>query len=133
MNTCFAALRFEKIDDVRGRIVAKQLTERFFMKGDIVFANKGDEISRCVARESGLGKMGVGGEKIFRSAMKIGKVAAATPGNKNLLADPVGMFEDGYAPPTLSGERSTEETGGTSTKDENIELPRHEKTVTQGN
>jgi hypothetical protein len=47
-----AAFRFEKVGDFVCGIVAEELAQRFFVIGDAVLFDKGDEIRRGVAGES---------------------------------------------------------------------------------
>ena len=98
-----AAFLLQHSGDLGGRAIAKKLAERFLVIGDAVLLHQGDEIGGRVTRKTGLGKVGIGGDKIFRRAMNVGEVAATSPGNEDFLADAVGVFQDGDAAAALAG------------------------------
>ena len=56
----------EEIDDLLGRTIAKKLAAGFFVIGDAVLFDEGDEIVLCVAGEGRNTKARVVGEKIIR-------------------------------------------------------------------
>ena len=47
--------------------------------------DQGDEIGRRVTGQRRFGEVRIGGDKIFRTAMKIGEIAAAAAGDKDFL------------------------------------------------
>src|ERR1700716_1818202 len=79
MNLCveedayagFAAFVLKHLEDVLGRTVAKHLSKRFFVIGDPVLLNQGDEIGGGVKRQSGLCEVGIRGKKNFLGAMNV--------------------------------------------------------------
>ena len=68
-----------------------------------MFRNQREKILRRVTGQRGLAKMWIRGNEVFRSAMNIGKVAAAAAGDENLLSDFVRVVQHGYPFTVLSG------------------------------
>ncbi len=97
-----AAFGFEHVGDVAGGVVAEELAEGFFVVGDAMFFDEGEEIRGSVAGQGGFGEVGIRGEEILRLAMDVGEVAAASAGDEDFLADAVGVFEDGDATAALA-------------------------------
>ncbi len=62
-----------------------------------------DEIRGRVAGQRRLGKMRIRGKEILGLAVEVGEIAAAAAGDENLLAQTVGVFEQGDAPAALAG------------------------------
>ncbi len=119
-----AAFGFEHVGDVAGGTVAEELTEGFFVVGDAMLFDEGDEIRGGVAGQGGFGEVGIGGEEILRLAMDVGEVAAASAGDEDFLADAVGVFEDGDATAALGGFDGAEQAGGAGADYQNVELMR---------
>lgn len=116
-----ATFGFEESSDVCGGTIAEKLAERFFVVGDAVLFDEGDEIGGSVAGQGGFGKVRICGMKIFGGGVKVGEIAAASTGNEDFLADAVGVFDDGDAATPFAGFEGTEKAGGASTKDQDIE------------
>jgi hypothetical protein len=112
---------FEKMGDFRRGVVAEELAERFFVVGDAVLFDEGDEILWRVARERGFCEMGIGGEEIFGIGVEIGEVAAASAGDEDFFAGAIGEFDNGDAAATLSSLEGAEKSGGASAEDEDVE------------
>ena len=94
------------------------------MVGDAINFNKSDEISRSEAGEGGFGELGIGGEKIIRSAMKVGEIAASTARDEDFLAETISAFKDGDATAALPCFDGAEKAGGSSTENDGIEFAR---------
>ena len=117
-----AAFGFQHGGDQACGVIAEELPKRFFVIGDFVFFDEGDEIGGSVAREGGFGEVGILREEVFRLAMEIGEVAAAAPGDKDFFADFFGVFEEEDTAVTLAGFDGAEEAGGAGTEDDCIEV-----------
>ena len=52
--------------------------------------------------------------------MEIREIAAAATGDKNFLPQPLGMFEDGYPPPTLARFDGTHQPGGAAAENQSV-------------
>lgn len=114
------AFGFEEIANVSGGIVAEELTESFFVIGDVMFLEEGEEIGRSVTGKGGFGEMGIGGKEILGRGVDVGEIAAATTRDEDFFADAVGMFEDSYAAAAFAGFEGTEETGGAGAEDQDV-------------
>ena len=97
-----AAFGFQHVGDVAGGVVAEELAERFFVVGDAMLFDEGEEVRGGVAGQGGLGKVGIGGEEILRLAMDVGEIAAASAGDEDFLADAVGVLQDRDAAAALA-------------------------------
>ena len=80
------ALALEHGDDVVGGAVAEELAEGFFVVGDAVLFDEGDDVGWGVAGEGGLGEVGVFGEEVFGAGVEVGEVAAASAGDEDFFA-----------------------------------------------
>jgi len=112
---------FEQVDDFGGGIVAEELAESFFVPGDAMFSDESKKIIGRETGEGGFGKVGIGGEEIFRCCVNVGEIAAAAAGDEDFFADAVGMFEDGDAAAAFAGFDGAEEAGGAGAQDQNVE------------
>jgi hypothetical protein len=119
------AFGFEEVGDVRGGVVAEKLAESFFVVGDTMLFDESDEVSWSEAGEGGFGEVGIGGEEIFGSGVKVGEIAAAAAGNEDFLADAVGVLEKGDTASAFSGFNGAEQTSGAGAEDEDIEGAGH--------
>lgn len=115
-----AALGFEEICNLRSGIVAEKLSERFLVEGDAMLFDEGDEIRGSEAGKSGFGEVGIRGEKIFRSGMDVGEVAATTAGDEDFFADAVGVLEYGHPTAAFAGLGGAEEAGGAGAEDQDV-------------
>jgi len=59
--------------------------------------DEGEKIFRREAGERGFGEIGIGRVEILGPGMNVGEIAAATTGDEDLLADAVGVLDDGDA------------------------------------
>ena len=66
-------------DDILGRGIAKQLTQGFFVIGDIVALHQINEIPLGIARQCGFREMGVFGQEIFSTGVDIRKLHRPPP------------------------------------------------------
>ena len=88
--------------DLLRRAIAKELPQSLFVVSDTMSFDQGDEISRCVTRQCRPGKVRIGGDKVFWTAMQVGEVAAPTARNQNFLAHPLGALEQRHPPPATA-------------------------------
>ena len=88
-------------DDLLRAIIAKQLPQFLFVKGDAVFLHERDEILWCKARERRLRKIGIVRKKVLWLCVQVGEVAAPAATNQNLFADFFRAFDDDNFAPTL--------------------------------
>jgi hypothetical protein len=117
LNLRGPAFAFEQIGDFRGRIVAEELAESFFVVGDAMLLDERDKIRGSVARQGGFGEMGIRGGEIFRRGVKVGEIATSAAGDKNLFADAVGVFDDCDAAATFACFKGAEEACGAGAED----------------
>ena len=82
-----SALLFQHGNNVAGRPVAKELSQRLLVPGDVVFFYQLQEIRRGVAGQRGLGEVRVRGEEVFRRGVQVGEVAAAPTRDQDLFAN----------------------------------------------
>src|SRR5258708_3188454 len=107
-------------------MVAKKLPQRLFVVGNFVFFDQSDKVRRRISRQSGLGKVWIGGDEIFRLAINIGEIAAAAAGNQDFLAQSVGAFNDRHAPAAFSGFCGAEKSRSTRPEDQHVRAPGHQ-------
>ena len=79
--------RFEHGDDGFRFVVAKQLTERLFVKADAMFVEHGDEVLRGEARQRGAAEMRVVREIVFRFGVEVGEVTATAAGDADFFGE----------------------------------------------
>ena|SRR5438067_1901349 len=92
--------------------------------------DEADEIRRRVARHRRLGEVGIGGEEVFRRAMNIGEVAAASSGDENFLSEPIGMIQHGDATSALAGFDGTHKPCRATAENECVEMMNHPRQPT---
>ena len=115
------ALGEEHVEDVVGGAVAEELAEGFFVPGDAVFFDEGEEVLRGEAGERGFGKVRVGGEEVFRAGVEVGEVASPAAGDEDFFAGAVGVLEDEGAASAAAGFEAAHETSGSGSEDENVD------------
>jgi hypothetical protein len=120
VDSGFGALGEEHGDDFFCRTVAEELAEGFFVVGNAVFFDEGDEVLGRVTSESGAGEVWIGGKEAFGPRVEIGEVAAASAGDEDLLADAVGVVEDKDAASAAAGLEGAHQTGGSGPEDEHV-------------
>ena len=79
-----------------------------------------DKICRREASQGGLGKVRIGGEKVFRGSVQVGEVAPAPTGDQDLFADAAGMFNQEDTLPSPACMNSTEKPRRAGAHDQNI-------------
>jgi hypothetical protein len=85
-----------------------------------MFFNEGDEIRGRVTGQRGFREVFVRGDKIFRPAMKVGEIAAATAGDQDFLADAIGVLQYGDASAAFAGLDGAEQAGGAGAKNQGV-------------
>jgi hypothetical protein len=103
-------------------VVAEKLAESFFVIGNAVFLDEGDEVGGSVAGEGGLGEVGIFGEEVLRLGVEIRKIATATTGDEDFLADFFGALEEHYAAAALSGFDSAHESGSAAAQNDHVKV-----------
>jgi hypothetical protein len=117
-----AAFRFQHVrDDFRG-VIAEKLAQRLLVVGDVVFFNQRDEIGGRVAGEGGFRKVIVCGDEVFRPAMEVSEIAAASAGDQDFLSDAVGALQYGDTAPAFAGLYGAEQTCGPCAKNQSVKL-----------
>ena len=112
-----AAFGFEERSDVGGGTITEKLAECFFMVRDVVLFDECQEIGRSVTGQRGFGEMWIGGMKVFGGGVDIGEVAAASTGDEDFFADPVGVLDERDAAAAFGGFECAEKSGGASAED----------------
>src|SRR5580698_6367246 len=90
------------------------------MLGDFMALYHLDKICRREASQGGLGKVRIGGEKVFRGSVQVGEVAPAPTGDQDLFADAAGMFNQEDTLPSPACMNSTEKPRRAGAHDQNI-------------
>src|SRR5208337_4580492 len=121
-----AAFGFEHVGDVAGGVVAEELAEGFFVIGDAMFFDEGEEVCGGVACQGGFGEVGIRGEEILRLAMNVGEVAAAPAGDEDFFADAVSVFQDGDAAAALARFDGAQQACSAAADYQNVEFLRQE-------
>jgi hypothetical protein len=67
-----------------------------------MFLDHGDEVCGSKSGQCGLRKVRVFGEKVFRTAVDVRKVAPAASGDEYFFPDAFGMVEQNYTPPAAA-------------------------------
>ena len=111
----------EQIDNLLRGAVAEELAERFLVIRDAVPLNEPDKICGRVARERRFGEVGIGGEEIAGLRVQVGEVAAASAGDEDLLARPLGALEDRDTASAAAGFDGGHEARSATAEDEDIE------------
>ena len=114
LNVGGATFRCEQVGDFGGGIVAQELAKRFFVVGNAMFFDEIEKVRGSETGERGFGEVRVSGNEVFRPALSVSEIAAATAGNEDFLADAFGMLQDSYAAAALPCLNSAKEAGGAS-------------------
>ncbi len=115
-----AALRFQHGHDLLRRAVAEELAQSFLVVGDRVLLHQRNEIRGRVARQRGLGKVRIGGDEIFRTAVQVGEVAAPAAGDQDLFADALGPLQHGHAAPAPAGFNGAHQAGCSAAENDHV-------------
>ena len=96
---------FEHPQNVVCRPVAEKLSSRFLVIGDVMFFEQSNEVCRCIPCQCGFREVWICGYEVFRLAVDVGEVAAASTGNEDLLASAIRVLNHGDTAPTFAGLR----------------------------
>ena len=125
------AFGFEHAENVAGGAVAEKLAQSFLVIRDVVLFDQGNEIRGRVAGECRLGEVRIRGKEVFRTAVKVGEVAASAAGDQNFFAQAVGVFEHRDAAAALAGFDGAHQAGCAAAENECIEGVGH-RAIVQG-
>src|ERR1700693_5603546 len=78
LYSCGPALGFEQLHNILGGAVAEKLAKRLLVIRNVVSFNQRNEVGRFVPGQSGFGEVGICGIEMFRPAMEVGEIAAAS-------------------------------------------------------
>jgi hypothetical protein len=93
------------------------LPERFFVVRNAMLFNQRDEIRGRVPGQRGFREVLIRGDEIFRLAMKVGEITAASTGDEDFLADAIRALQHGHAPPAFAGLDGAKQASGSGAKD----------------
>lgn len=102
----------QHVHNLSGGTVAKELSQGLLVIGDAMLLDQGDEVRGRIAGERGPGEVRIGGEKVFRRAVEIGEVAAASAGDEDLLADALRVVQHRDAAAPLRGHHRAHQARG---------------------
>src|SRR5579864_1348939 len=115
-----AALGLKHGDDLLRRSITEKLAQSFLVIGNAVFFHQRNKIGRRVTGQGGLGKVRIGGDKVFRTAMQVGKVAAPAARDEDLFADALSPLQYRHAAATLTGFNGAHKAGSSSAENDDI-------------
>jgi len=127
LHSCGTTLGFEQFHNILCGTVAKKLAERLLVIRNVVFFTQREEVGSLVPRQDGFREWGVWGLEMFRPAMEVGEIAAASAGDENLFADPVGSFQDRDAASAFARLDRAHEPGGSGAQNYHIEFVDHDR------
>ena len=84
----------------------------FFVPGDAVLFDQGEEILWRVARQGGPAEMRVFGKETIRRAVQVGEIAASAAGDEDFFAGAFGVVEHHHAAAALAGGECAHQAGG---------------------
>ena len=122
-----AAFGFEHFHDVLRGTVAEKLAERFLVIRNAVFFDQRDEVGRFVPGQGGFREVRIRGIEIFRPAMEVREIAAASAGDQDFLAGAIGTFQDGDAPAAFARLDRAHQPGGSGAQNYRIEFVDHDR------
>lgn len=93
--------------------------------GNAVLLHQRDEVRGRISGQGGFRKMRIRGQEIFRTAMKIREIAAASTGDQDLFAGTVRALQDHDAPAPLSGLNRAQQAGGSRAKNDCVKFVGH--------
>src|ERR1700674_3823027 len=127
LYSCSTALGFEQVHNILGGAVAEKLAERLLVIRNVVPFNQRDEVGRFVPRQGGFREMGIFGIEMFRPAMEVGEIAAASAGDKDFLPRAIGAFQDRDSPATFAGLDGAHQPRGSGAQNYRIEFVDHDR------
>src|SRR5271170_4118782 len=90
----------QHVENVLSRAIAKELSELFLVKGDLVSFDELYEMFGRIYRKRRLGKVRIARDKTRRVRVKVREIAATAARNKYLSTNPLAVIEkDCFAPP----------------------------------
>jgi len=120
-NVSHSTFGEQHVHDLLRRSVAEELAEGLLVVSDAMTLNQGNEVRRRVAGERRFGKMPIGGEEVVRASVNIGEIAAASAGDEDLPARPIGTLEHGDAPAAAASFDSSHEASSAGAEDDDVE------------
>lgn len=97
------------------------------MVGNAVLFDHRDEVPLRVSTQRRNTESRVSGDEPGRLTVRIGEVAAPTARHQDLLADPVGTFEDNDTMSAIAGGNRTHEPGGTTADNDYVDTRHRER------
>ena len=125
LYSCGRAFGFEHFHDILGGAVAEKLAECFLVIRKVVLFNQRDEVGRFVPGQSGFREVWVRGIEVFRPAMEICEIAAASAGDKYFFARAIGALQDRDAPAAFACLDRAHQAGGSCAQNDRIEFVNH--------
>ena len=119
------AFGFEHDDDLLRAAVAEELAEGFFVEGDVVLLDEGNEVAGGVAREGGAGEVRIFAEVVVGGDVGVGEVAAAAAGDKDFAAYTFAVFDQEGAASAFAGFDGGHHACGTCSEDDDVVMLVH--------
>src|SRR5271169_5266601 len=126
------ALGFEQFHNILGGTIAEKLAERLLVIRNLVFFNQCNKVGGFVSCQGGFREVGIRGIEVFRPAMEVGEIAAASAGDKNLFANAVGALQDGDAAAALARFDRAHQPSGSGAQNYGIEFVDHDRQTSAG-
>ena len=121
IHPSISALGFEHAEDTGRGAIAEELSKGLFVIWNIVFFHQRDEIRGRVTGQRGLGKMGIGREKMLGLAVNVSEIAASATGDEDFLAQPSCVLDDGDAAATFASFDRAHEARCAAAENQNVE------------
>jgi hypothetical protein len=125
LRSRLAALGFEHFENIFGGTIAEKLAERFLVVRNVVLFHKRDEVGRFIAGQRGFCEVGIRGVEIFRPAMKVREIAAASAGDQYLFARAIRAVQDRDAPAAFARLNRAHQPSGPRAQNYRIEFVDH--------
>ena len=127
LHSCGTAFGFEHFHDILRGAVAEKLAERLLVIRNVVFFNQRDEVRRFVPGQGGFREVGIRGIEVFRPAMEVGEIAAASAGDEDLFTRAIGPFQDGDAAAAFARLDRAHQPGGSGAQNYRIKFVDHDR------
>src|SRR6185437_11949060 len=121
LHSSLAAFFFQQRHDIACRSIAEKLAQCFLVIRNFVFGNQCKKILRSISGQRRLAEMWIRGNKVFWSAMDIGKVAAASAGDEDFLPNLVRVIQHSNPLPMLPSLNRAHQPSRAGTENEDIE------------
>jgi len=92
LDPCVSALAQQHINDLLRAFIAEELAQLLLVVLNAVFFDQRNEIAGRVARQRGFAEVWICRKKVRGVRVNISEVAAATAGDRDLLADTIGVL-----------------------------------------